>query len=132
MNRHIESEKPRTDARESYERCGLWGDSPAECMDLPPGVTENSSMPDAGIPSGEGYPDVRDLVAERLLVRLVLDDKPRSRRAAAAVVARFAERNRLQIFRLGRTRLFRMKDVLRALERQSGRRVEGLLRRAAQ
>ena len=77
-------------------------------------------------------PDVREFVAERVLQCFVMDDRARSRRAAAAVMSRFAVRHGLQIFRLGRTRLYRISDFFAALERESGIRTERILRRAAE
>ena len=76
--------------------------------------------------------DPREFVAERMLMRFVLDGRPRSRRAAAAVMKRFAERQGVQIYRLGRNRLYRIQDFFEALARESHVRTERLLRRAAE
>jgi hypothetical protein len=74
--------------------------------------------------------DLSQFVAERSLQRLVMDDRARSRRAAAAVLARFAQRNGLRVFRMGRTRLYLADEFFAALERESRTRMDALLRRA--
>jgi hypothetical protein len=79
---------------------------------------------------GSSFPDLREFVAERLLMRFVLDERTRSRRAAAAVMKRFAERQGVQIYRLGRNRLYLVKDFFEALARESHVRTERLPRRA--
>lgn len=107
--------------------------SQRETADPSPHVNAKSASDDAGIPlGGSSFPDVREFVVERVLQRFVLDDRPRSRRAAAAVMLRFARRHGLQVFRIGRTRLYRSADFFAALELESQTRTERLLRRAAQ
>ena len=132
MERHTEPETVTEDARGSYEACGSQAVSPLKTAGPSPGVDEKSESVDAGIPSGGSSPfDPRELVAERLLMRFVLDQRPRSRRAAAAVLKRFAERQGLRIYRLGRNRLYRARDFFEALTRESRVCTEHL-RRAAE
>jgi hypothetical protein len=101
-----------------------------ESVDPSPGVELTTDSPRAGIPfDGSPFRDIREFVPERTLQRFILDDRPRSRRAAAAVMLRFSRRHGLQVFRLGRTRLYRADDFFRALERESGIREERLFRR---
>jgi len=76
--------------------------------------------------------DIREFVVEATLRKFVLDDRPRSRRAAAAVMLRFARRHGIRIFRIGRTRLYRAAEFFAALERESELLADRLLRRAAE
>ncbi len=73
--------------------------------------------------------DPREFVVEAVLRRFVMDSRPRSKRAAAAVMLRFAKRNGLRIYRIGRTRLYRSCDFFEALSRESGVRFDRLIRR---
>ena len=133
MKRHDHLTTAESDTRRSCEARDLPPHSQHESVDPSPGVIANSGSPNAGIPFGESrHFDLREFVAERVLQRFVLDDRPRSRRAAAAVLLRFAQRHKLQIFRLGRTRLYRIDDFFRALACESQVRIDRLVRRAAE
>jgi hypothetical protein len=133
MQRHTSSQTVKTERVGSCEARDLPPHSQQESVDPSPGVIANSGSPNAGIPFGESrHFDLREFVAERVLQRFVLDDRARSRRAAAAVLLRFAQRHKLQIFRLGRTRLYRADDFFRALACESQVRIDRLLRKAAQ
>lgn len=104
--------------------------SSQKSADPSPGVELTTDSSGAGIPlDGAPFPDIREFVPERTLQQLLLDGRPRSRRAAAAVMLRFSRRHGLQVFRLGRTRLYRVDDFFRALQRESGIREERLFRR---
>ena len=133
MNRHVHLETGESDTRGSCERSDSRSVFSCETVGPSPHVNAKSASDDAGIPlGGSSFPDLREFVAERVLQRFVLDDRPRSRRAAAAVLLRFAQRHKLQIFRLGRTRLYRIDDFFRALACESRVRTERLLRRTAE
>ena len=121
------------DGSGSYGAADSRSISQRETADPSPHVNAKSASDDAGIPlGGSSFPDLREFVAERVLQRFVLDERPRSRRAAAAVMKRFAERQGLQIYRLGRNRLYRVQEFFEALARESHVRTERILRRAAE
>ena len=131
MERHVHLESGESDTRGSCERSDSRSVFSCETVGPSPHVNAKSASDDAGIPFGESrHFDLREFVAERVLQRFVLDDRARSRRAAAAVMLRFAQRHKLQIFRLGRTRLYRAADFFAALKCESQSRTERLLRRA--
>ena len=132
MERHVHLESGESDTRGSCERSDSRAVSQRESVAPSPGVDEKSESCDAGIPLLWSSFDPREFVAERMLMRFVLDGRPRSRRAAAAVMKRFAERQGVQIYRLGRNRLYRIQDFFEALARESHVRTERLLRRAAE
>ena len=133
MNRHDHLETRESDARGSCERSDSRSVSSCETVGPSPGVVAIDGSRCPGIPlRPECDWDIREFVAESALRRFVLDDRPRSRRAAAAVMLRFAERHQLQVFRLGRTRLYRVDDFFQALATESGARLDRLLRKAAQ
>ncbi len=73
-------------------------------------------------------PDLREFVVEATVRRFVMDERPRSRRAAAAVMERFARRHGLQVYRIGRMRMYRVREFFVALDRESGIREERLFR----
>ena len=133
MQRHTEIETVTGDGRGSYQTGGLPDISSAESQTPSPGVDEKSERCNTGIPlDSQPNLDVREFVVEATLRRFVMNDRARSRRAAAAVMSRFAARHGLQIFRLGRTRLYRIDDFFRALACESRVRTERLLRRTAE
>ena len=133
MNRHVQTEMVGDRGQGSYQTGGLPDISSAQSHTPSPGVDVRERSQSGGIPFGEmAALDIREFVAEAALRRFVMDDRPRSRRAAAAVLLRFAQRHKLQIFRLGRTRLYRVDDFFRALARESQVRADRILRRAAQ
>jgi len=130
MERHTLSQTAETERVGSCETRDLPTDPSHESVDASPGLELTTDSPGAGIPSdGAPVPDIREFVPERTLQQLLLDGRPRSRRAAAAVMLRFSRRHGLQVFRLGRTRLYRVDDFFRALQRESGIREERLFRR---
>ena len=133
MQRHTEIEAVAGDGLGSYGAADSRSFSQRETADPSPGVDENSERCDRGIPlDSRPNLDLREFVVEASLRRFVMDDRPRSRRAAAAVMSRFAARHGLQIFRLGRTRLYRAADFFQALATESESRLDRLLRRAAE
>jgi hypothetical protein len=96
-----------------------------------PGVDEQYKPPNGGIPLGdEPITDIRNFVAEQLLMRFVMDARPRTRRAASAVVQRFAQRHGLRVYRLGRTRLYLRAEFFQALRTESGAKLDRFLSRA--
>jgi hypothetical protein len=129
MHRHTRQEIVESDTRRSCEARDLPPDSSPESVDPSPGVDERVPSPSPGIPLGtESLPDLRDFVVEATVRRFILDERPRSRRAAAAVMLRFAKRHRLQVFRIGRMRMYRVEDFFAALERESRVREDRLFR----
>ena len=133
MNRHEHLETGQSDARGSYDAAEARSVSQRETADPSPGVVEIAASRYPGIPLRPEYDwDIREFVVEAALRKFVMDDRPRSRRAAAAVMARFARRHGLTVFRLGRTRLYRSADFFAALGSESQARAERLLRRAAE
>jgi hypothetical protein len=85
-----------------------------------PGVNEKDRPGTGGIPLGDHAEfDPREFVVESVLRAFVMDSRPRTKRAAAAVMLRFAKRNGLRIYRIGRTRLYRSSDFFHALSRES-------------
>ena len=133
MNRHVHLETGESDALGSYERSDTRSVSADETLGPSPGVIAIDASRYPGIPlRPECNWDIREFVVEAALRKFVMDDRPRSRRAAAAVMLRFAERHQLQVFRLGRTRLYRAADFFQALATESESRLDRLLRRAAQ
>jgi len=130
MQEHTQQEISATRRQGSREALDVPPISLHEIARPSPGVELTTDSPGAGIPSdGAPVPDIREFVPERTLQQLLLDGRPRSRRAAAAVMLRFSRRHGLQVFRLGRTRLYRVDDFFRALQRESGIREERLFRR---
>jgi hypothetical protein len=129
MDRHTEPEMARNRRDGIYQSGVLPAISSQKSVGPSPGVIANSGSPSAGIPSGElRHFDPREFVSERILQGFVLDDRPRSRRAAAAVLKRFAERHSLQVYRLGRTRIYRAEDFFHALTSESEARHDRLVR----
>jgi hypothetical protein len=130
MERHTSSQTAQTERVGSCEALDVPPIALHETAYPSPGVDVTTDSPGAGIPfDGSPFRDIREFVPERTLQQLLLDGRPRSRRAAAAVMLRFSRRHGLQVFRLGRTRLYRVGEFFRALERESGIREERLLRR---
>ena len=131
MQRHTSSQTVKTERVGSCEARDLPPHSQHESVDPSPGVIANSGSPNAGIPLPDHQlADLRGFVAERSLQRLVMDDRARSRRAAAAVLHRFAQRSGLRVFRMGRTRLYLVDEFFDALARDSRTRMDALLHRA--
>jgi hypothetical protein len=129
MKRHDHLTTAESDTRRSCEARDLPSDSSHESVDPSPGVNANLGSSNAGIPLGESrHFDPREFVSERILQGFVLDDRPRSRRAAAAVLKRFAQRHSLKVYRLGRTRIYRAEDFFRALTKESKAWYDRLLR----
>lgn len=90
-----------------------------------PGVDEKDQPETWGIPLGDDATfDPREFVVESVLRAFVMDSRRRSERAAAAVMARFAKRNGLRIFRIGRNRLYRSSEFFQALSRESNARLD--------
>lgn len=130
MERHVHLETGESDARESCERADSRSVSSCETVDPSRGVDERLASPSPGIPWGDlPLPDLQEFVVEAIVRRFVMDERPRSRRAAAAVMRRFARRHGLQVYRIGRNRLYRARDFFEALDRESGIREERLFRR---
>lgn len=131
MNRHTEPETEQSGIGGSCQ-CGvLPAVSRAKKVGPSPGVDERVPSPSPGIPLGtESLPDLRDFVVEATVRRFILDERPRSRRAAAAVMLRFARRHGLQVYRIGRMRMYRVREFFAALDRESSVREERLFRRA--
>ena len=133
MNRHVHLETGESDTRGSCERSDSRSVSSCETAGPSPGAVAIDASPYPGIPlRPECDLDIREFVVEAALRKFIMDDRPRSRRAAAAVMMRFAERHQLQVFRLGRTRLYSAADFFQALATESGARLDRLLRKAAQ
>ena len=131
MKRHDHLTTAESDTRRSCEARDLPPHSQHETVGPSPGVIANSGSPNAGIPLPDHQlADLRGFVAERSLQRLVMDDRARSRRAAAAVLHRFAQRSGLRVFRMGRTRLYLVDEFFDALARDSRTRMDALLHRA--
>jgi hypothetical protein len=130
MNRHTESETEQSGIGGSCQSGVLPAVSSAKKVGPSPGVDERVPSPSPGIPSGDlPLPDLREFVVEAAVRRFVLDERPRTRRAAAAVMLRFAKRHRLQVYRIGRMRMYRVEEFFAALERESRVREERLFRR---
>ena len=132
MERHTGAKLGDQPTQRSCNQREVGRDSPCEGGDPTPGVTRQSESPLPGIPLKPDFAfNHREFVAERVLMQFLLDDRARSRRAAAAVMKRFSERHGLAVFRLGRTRLYRQSDFFQALANESGVRLAQLLRRVA-
>ena len=133
MQRHTSSQTVKTERVGSCEARDLPPHSQHETVGPSPGAVAIDASPYPGIPlRPECDLDIREFVVEAALRKFIMDDRPRSRRAAAAVMMRFAERHQLQVFRLGRTRLYSAADFFQALATASGARLDRLLRKAAQ
>jgi hypothetical protein len=118
-----------SDTRRSCEARDLPPGSSPESVGPSPGVYGRVPSPSPGIPLGDlPLPDLREFVVEATVRRVIVDERPRSRRAAAAVMLRFAKRHQLQVFRIGRMRMYRVEEFFAALERESRVREERLFR----
>jgi hypothetical protein len=131
MERHDRGERALRTRTETYNEREVARIESHENTDTSPGGDGQYKPPNSGIPLGdEPIADIRDFVAEQLLMRFVMDARPRTRRAASAVVQRFAQRHGLRVYRLGRTRLYLRAEPFEALRTEFGAKLDRLLSRA--
>jgi hypothetical protein len=66
--------------------------------------------------------DIRQFIGERMVIELLLAARSPSRRAAQAVVQRFAKRHNLQVLRMGHSRFYMAQEFWPALVEESASR----------